>query len=316
VPKRSNEFQRLIASIHHALASEGAIVDESRELRDRVTGAAREVDVVIESAVGDYPVFVCVECCDRSRPATVEWVEQQHGKHASLSTNKLILVSAAGFTQTAVDKAQQYDAVAVEWTTVVHRVQRLLVDATSVVLMLFPCLQPRPNDPRCRPLPFDNVLVSPGGVWRIPVSQFVDTLLNYPPIHARTVGAIAADSDAGWIISFPVAAESFVGSGKRRRRSLGGLGLVVLTKRRIVPFDLKPVGFGAHQVAYGAANSDLGELLLTVLEREGAAPKAVLLRRLGEFTNTEPVPGRPIPQSDLAPDEAMAALMGNFKDKR
>ena len=35
--------------------------------------------------------------------------------------------------------------------------------------------------------------------------------------------------------------------------SLDGLALVVLTKRRIVPFDLSPIGFGAHQVASGIA---------------------------------------------------------------
>ena len=66
MPKRSNQFQRLIVSIHHALAGDRAVVEESRELRDRVTGTLREVDIVIESAVGDYPVFLCVECCDRS----------------------------------------------------------------------------------------------------------------------------------------------------------------------------------------------------------------------------------------------------------
>jgi hypothetical protein len=252
VPKRSNQFQRLIVSIHHALAGDRAAVEESRELRDRVTGRLREVDIVIESAVGDYPVFVCIECCDRSRPATVEWVEQQHGKHANLPTNKLILVSRSGFTQSALDKARLYnietlaiaDAAAAEWTTLVGRVHQVVVDATSVVLMLFPCLQPRPKDPACPPLSFDDVLISPEGAWRVPVSRFVDTLLNYPPIRTRTVEAIAAGADAGWIVSFPVAAGSFVETVKGRRRSLGGLGLVVLTKRRIVPFNLSPIGFG------------------------------------------------------------------------
>jgi hypothetical protein len=322
VPKRSNQFQRLIVSIHHALAEVSAVVEESRELRDRVTGTLREVDIVIESAVGDYPVFVCVECCDRSRPATVEWVEQQHGKHATLPTNKLILVSRSGFTQSALDKARSHnietlataDAVAVEWTTVVHRVHRVVVDTTSVVLMLFPCLQPRPKDAACRPLPFDDILISPEDAWRVPVSRFVDTLLNHPPIRSRTVEAIAADADAGWIVSFPVAAGSFVETVKGARRSLGGLGLVVLTKRRIVPFDLSPIGFGAHQVASGGAQSEIGDLLLTVLEREDAAPTAVLLRRLGEFTNAETIPGRPVSRAELAPNEAMAALMGRFNE--
>ncbi len=161
----------------------------------------------------------------------------------------------SGFTRTALAKAHTYnietlavaDALATEWTTIVHRLHRVVVDATSVVLMLFPCLQPRPNDPTCRPLPFDDVLVSPEGAWRVPVSRFVDTLLNHPPIRARTLKALAAGADAGWIGCFPVAHGSFVETVKAVRRTLDGLALVVLTKRRIVPFDLSPIRFGAHQ---------------------------------------------------------------------
>ena len=77
------------------------------------------------------------------------------------------------------------DAVAVEWTTFVHRMHRVVVDTTSVVLMLFPCLQPCPKDPACRALPFDDILISPDDAWRVPVSRFVDTLLNHPPIRTE-----------------------------------------------------------------------------------------------------------------------------------
>ena len=111
-----------------------------------------------------------------------------------------------------------------------------------------------------------------------------------------------------------MAAGSFVETVKAARRTLDALGLVVLTKRRIVPFNLSPIGFGAHQVASGVAHSEIGELLLTVLEREHAAPKAVLLRQLGEFTNAETIHGRPISEEELVPNEAMASLMGRFKD--
>jgi hypothetical protein len=321
LPKRSNRFQRLIATIHHALA-DGATVEESRLLRDRVTGSSREVDVVIESAVGDYPVIVSIECSDRSRPATVEWVEQQHGKHANLPTNKLILVSRSGFTETATVKARLLDietlslveAQAATWTTVVHKVQLVVLDATSVITMLFPCLEPRPRDQSCRPLSFDDVLVSPGGMWRIPVSQFADTLLYFPAIYSRTVASLRADSDAGWIVSFPVATESSVVSTDGTQRQLTGLGLVVLTKRRAVPLKLRAAGFREHQVAYGEASSDIGQLLLTVLEQQGATPRAVLLRQLGGFVETQSISGREILPAGLAPAEAMSAMMGRLSD--
>jgi hypothetical protein len=67
-------------------------------------------------------------------------------------------------------------------------------------------------------------------------------------------------------------------------------------------------------VASGGAASEIGDLLLTVLESKDAAPKAVLLRRFGEFTNAETIPGRPLSQAELAPNEAMAALIGRFDE--
>jgi hypothetical protein len=36
--------------------------------------------------------------------------------------------------------------------------------------------------------------------------------------------------------------------------------------------------------------------------------------RFGEFTNAKTIPERPVPQSELVPGEAMAALMGRFND--
>lgn len=320
MPKRSNQFQRLIAIVHHALA-EDATVEESRELRDRVTGQSREVDIVIESLVGDYSVFVSIECSHRSRPATVEWVEQQHAKHQNLPTNKLILVSRSGFTVEAAAKATLcgidaltlVDAASVPWTTVVHKVQRVVLDATSVVMMLCPCLNPRPKDPSCRPLSFDDVLISPEARWEVTVSQFADTLLNQPQIKSRLIESIEAGQDAGWIVSYPVAAGSCtVAAANGVRHDLTGLGLVVLAKRRIIPMNLRTAEFRDHQLAYGEASTDVGNILLAVLEGEGARPKAVLLRELNRVSEIQPVPGREIAHSDLAPPEAMAALLGQF----
>lgn len=105
MPKRTNPFQELIALIESVLVGSGACLTESEELVDRHTGKRREVDVVIRNRVGTHEIVISVECTATGRPATVEWVEQQHGKHASLETDKLILVSQAGFTAEAQVKA-------------------------------------------------------------------------------------------------------------------------------------------------------------------------------------------------------------------
>jgi hypothetical protein len=107
MPKRSNDFQRLIYLIRHSLA-DGATVTESKLMRDRITKKPREVDVVIEGTVGSQKVIVSVECRHHQRVADVTWVEQAKTKHDRLATNALILTSKAGFTAEARRVAELY----------------------------------------------------------------------------------------------------------------------------------------------------------------------------------------------------------------
>ncbi len=93
-------------------------------LPERSSKIHREVDVVIRTNIGEHSVVVCVECQDRTRKATVEWVEQMAMKHSLLPTSKLILVAVQGFTRTAKDKAASFgidtysfdEALATDWT--------------------------------------------------------------------------------------------------------------------------------------------------------------------------------------------------------
>jgi hypothetical protein len=112
VPKRSNLFQDVVAIVHTHMA-EGATVEESAMLTNRVTGDQREVDVVIRSEAAGHEVIVSVEASARSRRATVEWVEQMIAKHANLPTDKLVLVAQAGFTAQARKAADASGAVAI-----------------------------------------------------------------------------------------------------------------------------------------------------------------------------------------------------------
>jgi hypothetical protein len=97
MPKRTNDFQKLIYVIKQNLADD-AEVKESKLLRDLVTGAEREVDVCIKKPVGGHLVTISVECRDRERPAHVGWVEEMIKKHERLPTNVLVLVSAGGLS--------------------------------------------------------------------------------------------------------------------------------------------------------------------------------------------------------------------------
>ncbi|EXI87720.1 MAG: hypothetical protein AW12_02028 [Candidatus Accumulibacter sp. BA-94] len=107
MPKRSNDFQRLIYLVRVNLA-DGAKVTESKMMRDRLTKRFREVDVVIEGVVGHQPVVVAIECRDHKRVADVSWIDMMKAKHDRLDTHALLLASRMGFTPEAKDVAMKY----------------------------------------------------------------------------------------------------------------------------------------------------------------------------------------------------------------
>jgi hypothetical protein len=96
MPRRTNVFQEVVAIIHSHMA-EGATVEQSAMLVNRLTKRKREVDVVIRTNAATHEVVVGVEATKGGRMATVEWVECNIGKHQNLPTDKLVLVSQSGF---------------------------------------------------------------------------------------------------------------------------------------------------------------------------------------------------------------------------
>jgi hypothetical protein len=90
-----------------------ARVVESEMLKDRLTGKEREVDVVIHAKIAGHSVLVGVEATALADPASVEWVDRMSGKHNSLPTDKLILVSESGFSAEAITKASALGIVTI-----------------------------------------------------------------------------------------------------------------------------------------------------------------------------------------------------------
>lgn len=107
MPKRSNEFQRLVAMLT-MLKSEGATVHESVEIETLDTGRKREVDVVAVGTVAGHRTVVAIEARDAKRKQDVLWVEQAKTKFERLGANVKILVSSSGFTAEALDAATKF----------------------------------------------------------------------------------------------------------------------------------------------------------------------------------------------------------------
>jgi hypothetical protein len=106
MPKRSNQFQRLILATESCLAPAGVVVLESQELTDLTTGDSTEIDVLIEVTIGPYNMRVAIECADRSRPIDLTWMRGIVAKYQHLPVHKVVTVSKGGFTKGALKKAR------------------------------------------------------------------------------------------------------------------------------------------------------------------------------------------------------------------
>lgn len=113
MPKRTNEYQKLILAINQHLASSDAIVTESKMLWDPLSEQDREVDILIEDNSGPYKVTIGIECTAKSRPIGVPTMEQLINKHKSVGIQKTVIVSKSGFAVSAKKyaKKMQIDAI-------------------------------------------------------------------------------------------------------------------------------------------------------------------------------------------------------------
>ena len=107
MPKRSNQFQRLVYLVKKHVAGD-AQVTESKMLPDLVTGKAREVDICVEQTIADHATMLSVECRDWKRKQGVGWIEEMKAKHDRLPTDLLVLASTRGFTEEATRVAESY----------------------------------------------------------------------------------------------------------------------------------------------------------------------------------------------------------------
>lgn len=284
-------------------------------LRDQVSGMAREVDIVIESVAAGHAVTVSVECCDLARKATVEWVEQKCSEHSSLSTDKLVLASRSGFTRQALAKAKAYsidtydlrEAAKVDWTSVVHKTSKIIIDGMDLTVMLYAgAVESTQSTDRL--LMGQELRLADGRSTT--VKQFIDAFVDNETMQKALLAPVPKDSDAGWSAIIPLSPGVHTFNDQGGRTDLEAVTLILIAKRRTTPINLEAGRFGAYEVAHGETDTDLGSLLITVLERRGQKPQAALLRRRPDKLDVfATVAGPARPESDPTPNEIMSALM-------
>jgi hypothetical protein len=157
MPKRTNDFQALIALVERQLAASGVRVVESEMLTDRLTGEQREVDVCIHASVSGKDVTLALECRDHKRKADQTWIDMLRGKYVNLPVDKVIAVARSGFAKTAQAAAEKAriqtltlaEATAANWHLIAELPEESLVVAhfpvaDNIVLHLVKGQEPVP----------------------------------------------------------------------------------------------------------------------------------------------------------------------------
>lgn len=94
--------------LERSLGGTGAKVEQRVRLTDKHTGELREHDVVITLQQAHHKNLIALECRDRSRKVGVPELEAFHQKCADTGIHQGIIVSSAGFAETALTKAAAY----------------------------------------------------------------------------------------------------------------------------------------------------------------------------------------------------------------
>jgi hypothetical protein len=106
MPKRTTREQRLVKKIYQSMATAAAKVEESQEITERGRNAKREIDLLLEQKVFGTPIRIAVEVRGRKRKDTLEWIDVLVGKYKDMNVQKIIAISASGFTGEALNKAR------------------------------------------------------------------------------------------------------------------------------------------------------------------------------------------------------------------
>jgi hypothetical protein len=294
MPKRSNKFQKLIAAIHTCIGN-GVSVEESAFLVDRETGAQREVDVLLKSQLGDYPVVLSVEVNDCSRRAGSDWVEEMAGKHQALQTNKLVLVSRPGFTKPAMEKAKVRgievltidQACATDWNLA------LRLEGGGVFQLYnirFSCSGHIAGRSDYQPVPLSAKLISPREEHSF-VGDIVEFVLADPTTKQAVLAHFDSTQERDYYAVFTPPEGTVLEEARKIQRSLIKLLIAFHLDFEATPVEFASGRFRNRPITYAQAKDPDNYLCIVMTRKEDGQIQGTLydskgFRRL--FLDTEP----------------------------
>ena len=95
--KKWQRFEDLAASIQKALSPREQ-VEQNVRTRGRDCGVERQIDIAVRTTVGQFDVFIAIDCKDYNTKVDVKDVEAFIGLVKDVAANKGALVSPLGYT--------------------------------------------------------------------------------------------------------------------------------------------------------------------------------------------------------------------------
>src|SRR5262245_29714912 len=109
MPRKGRLLELLVQHLEQFIVPEGVQVTSPEEFYDSTGQKIAEIDVTLRGKFGSAVIFIGIEC--RDRPAEGQqgapWIREIHGKKEQLDVDKMLAVSTTGFTDPAVQAAEE-----------------------------------------------------------------------------------------------------------------------------------------------------------------------------------------------------------------
>lgn len=101
------KLEHLAAEIQAQLSPRSTI-SHNVKIPGKSSGTDRQVDVLIEDRIGQFPIRIAIECKDHATPVDVNVVGEFHSVLQDTRISKGVLVCPGGFTKSALQLAGSY----------------------------------------------------------------------------------------------------------------------------------------------------------------------------------------------------------------
>lgn len=288
MPKRSNEFQKLIALINGCLRGTGR-VQESALLIDKTNGQEREVDILISSKIAEYPVNISVEVTARTRKADSTWVEEMHAKHMHLPTDKLVLVSRSGFYDPAVEKAKFLgietitfeEAMETDWDLATRMTASSVLTITTINYKCTAVCGHSDGRKVFSPAARSTTVFLPYQETPTDFDKMAQFFLFEPRIREILIEQLENSDERTFTFIYTPQPGTYVLAQDRTKMALEKLSIELAVEHTRTPISFSTGRYGRHEVGFGVSSDPTAQLYFVLVRKEGGGVEGLLLDKNG-----------------------------------